>query len=62
MQFALTDERVRPGALILQRAYRRDIPTQGRGPESLAAGWSQGLSEILAELEQDINGRVAERR
>ena len=54
LQFMLLRVASDPPAVLLERTYRKELPLPSGGPASLVRGWSQGLEEILAALEEDL--------
>jgi uncharacterized lipoprotein YmbA len=56
MSFTLIEEEGAALRLRFRREYLRQIPLEGRTPAALAAGWSQALAQILAELEKELRG------
>ena len=43
-----------PGKAILEREYSRRIPLKARNANALMAGWNEGLSQILAQFDADL--------
>jgi hypothetical protein len=54
LQFMLARVTEDPAVVLLQKTYREEIPLANREPASLVKGWSEGLSRILAALEEDL--------
>ncbi len=40
--------------IVLTQNYRREIPLPAKTPAALAAGWSTALTQILGDLEKDL--------
>ena len=43
-----------PAAVLLQKSYRQEVALAKDDAESLVRGWSEGLSKVLAALEEDL--------
>jgi hypothetical protein len=56
IQFMLVRVSSDPPAAVLQKTYRKEIPLPSGDPAALVKGWSQGLSKVLAALEEDLAG------
>ena len=54
IQFMLVRVSTDPPVALLQKTYRKEIPLAGGEPVSVVKGWSEGLSKILAALEEDL--------
>jgi len=55
IQFLLLDNRLNPPGVLFQKNYGRQIPLKSRGAEELVRGMSEGLSNILSSLEEDLS-------
>lgn len=56
--FYLTSARSGPDALVFVKGYRRSVSVADSTPEALVEGWQRALSEILTELESDLEEAV----
>ena len=54
VQFMLVRVSSDPSAVLLQKSYRKEIPLADGKPATLVKGWSDGLGQILAALEEDL--------
>lgn len=55
--FTLLQEESPQPRIVLRREYRCEISLPKKTPADLAAGWSEALAQVLAELERDIMER-----
>ena len=54
MQFMVLDDIGARPRIVHMADYTSGVPIGTADPATLAAGWAEGLSEILARLEQDV--------
>ena len=54
IEFLLFNSQSPAPELLFHRSYREEIPAAGNSAEALAKAWSQGLAQILAALERDL--------
>jgi len=54
IQFMLVRVSTEPVAILHQKIYRQEIPIPTATPEFLIKGWADGLTKILAALEDDL--------
>jgi ABC-type uncharacterized transport system auxiliary subunit len=54
IEFWLSQDRSGGQSLQFRKQYRSSVPIDNRLPESLAAGWTRALQQILNELETDL--------
>jgi hypothetical protein len=55
LQFMLVRVTSDPASVLLQKSYRKEIPLADGKAASLVKGWSDGLTKILAMLEEDLS-------
>ncbi len=60
VQVFVTPEAASEDGLFLQRSYSKSVDISENSSEALVAGWSQGLAEILTELEADLDRVLAQ--
>lgn len=53
IEFTLLDKKA-AGEISFHKRYSKPIEAGGRAPDDLVGGWTQGLEQILRELEQDL--------
>lgn len=58
IRFLLLKETPASPAILLDKTYRQEVLLENRQPATLAAGWSEGLKQILTTLEQDLGVKV----
>lgn len=54
IQYMIVRVSTDPPAALLQKTYRKEIPLPSGEPAELVKGWSEGLTKILAALEDDL--------
>ncbi|HLY09119.1 MAG TPA: hypothetical protein VKW04_07455 [Planctomycetota bacterium] len=54
IQFMLVRVATDPPVALVQKTYRKEVPLSSGEPAALVQGWSEGLSRILAALEEDL--------
>lgn len=55
VQFLLLGVSSDPAAVLHQKSYRQELALAKDDAEGLVRGWSEGLSKILAALEEDLS-------
>ena len=60
LQVFLTPEAASEDGVLLQRSYTKSLNISENSSEALVAGWNQCLTEILTELEADLNRVLAQ--
>jgi ABC-type uncharacterized transport system auxiliary subunit len=54
LQFMLVRVDSDPAAVQLQKTYRQVVPVDNGEPAAMVKGWTEGLTKILAALEEDL--------
>ena len=60
LQVFLAPEAASEERIVLQRSYSKRVDVSGSTSEALMAGWNQCLTEVLTDLEEDLNRVLAE--